>query len=281
MSTIGETFHKGFTLLHGLANPVVEAKILLMMAAGLGEVEVLASPERAISAAKERRFYRLVSKRLAGTPLAYITGKREFWSLPFKIVPGVLIPRPETELVVETVLGMSPKPRETIVDIGTGSGAIAVALGKELPGARVVATDVSGKALELAKYNARQNGVKNITFKRGSLFSPLAELGLEVRCGIIVSNPPYISARDWATLPSEVKDHEPKRALLGGESGLEFIGKLVRGALTYLRPGGTLLFEIGQGQSDSALALFDGRWTGAQALPDLQGIPRVIKAVKA
>jgi release factor glutamine methyltransferase len=281
ISRVGETFGKGIALLHGAANPVVEAKILLMMATGLGAVELLASPDRTISAAQEKRFYRLVGKRLAGWPLAYITGKKEFWSLPFKIVPGVLIPRPETELIVETVLGMSPRPGESIVDIGTGSGNIAVALGKELPRARIIAADVSAKALALAEYNARQNGVGNITFRRGSLFSPLGDLGLEGRCGFVVSNPPYISAGDWATLPAEVREHEPKRALLGGESGLEFIGKLVRGALIYLRPGGALLFEIGQDQAGRALALFDRRWTGAEALPDLQGIPRVIKAIKA
>ena len=279
-STVGDTFSEGIALLHGVANPVVEAKILLMMAAGLGDVEILSSPDKKISAGQEKRFFRLVGRRLAGTPLAYITGKKEFWSLPFKIVPGVLIPRPETELIVETVLASPPAPGETIIDIGTGSGAIAVALGKELPRVRIVATDVSAKALELAKYNARQNGVKNITFKRGSLFRPLRELELEGRCGYIVSNPPYVSAADWTTLPAEVRDHEPKRALLGGETGLEFIGKLVRGSLTYLRPGGTLVFEIGQGQAESALALFDGRWTGAAVLPDLQGIPRVIKATR-
>ncbi len=198
-----------------------------------------------------------MGRRLAGTPLAYITGKKEFWSLPFKIVPGVLIPRPETGAYRGDGFGMSPGPGETIVDIGTGSGAIAVALGKELPRVRIIATDVSAKALELAKYNARQNGVKNITFKRGSLFRPLRELKLEGRCGYIVSNPPYVSAADWTTLPAEVRDHEPKRALLGGETGLEFIEKLVSGSLTYLRPGGTLVFEIGQGQAEGALALFD------------------------
>jgi release factor glutamine methyltransferase len=281
MSNIAENFRKGVALLHGVANPVVETKILLMMATGLGEVEVLGSPDRKISAAREKRFYRLVGRRLEGRPLAYIIGKKEFWSLPFKIVPGVLIPRPETELIVETVLGLRPEAGETIVDIGTGSGNIAVALGKELPRARIIATDVSAKALALAEYNARQNGVTNITFKRGSLYAPLQRLGLEGRCGLIVSNPPYISAEDWKTLPAEVRGHEPKKALLGGDSGLEFIGKLVRGSLTYLRPGGVLLFEIGQGQAERALSLFDRRWTGAIALNDLQGIPRVIKALKA
>ncbi|OGD19566.1 MAG: protein-(glutamine-N5) methyltransferase, release factor-specific [Candidatus Aminicenantes bacterium RBG_16_63_16] len=281
MSTIGDTFRKGIALLHAVANPVVESKILLITATGLSDVEILGSPGRKISAAQEKRFFRLVGKRLAGSPLAHLTGKKEFWSLPFRIVPGVLIPRPETELIVETVLSISPDPEVTIVDIGTGSGNIAVALTKELPRARIIATDISVKALAVAAHNARQNSVDNITFKRGSLFSPLRQLKLEGRCGFIVSNPPYVSAGDWAILPAEVRDHEPKRALLGGESGLEFIGRLVRGSLTYLKPGGALVFEIGHGQAKAALALFDRRWTAIGVSPDLRGIPRVIKAVKA
>ena len=312
MSTIGETFRKGIALLHLVANPVVEAKILLMIATGLSEVEVLASPDRTISPAQEKKFYRLVETRLGGTPLAYITGKKEFWSLPFKIVPGVLIPRPETEIIVETVLAMRPAAGEIIVDIGTGSGAIAVALGRELPKAKIVATDVSVRALRLAEENALKNGVRNIRFVRGSLFGPLRALNLEGRCGFIVSNPPYIRAGDWAALPAEVRDHEPKRALLGGEAGLGVIRRLVKGAPAWLKPGGSLVFEIGQGQAAEAQALFrvkmgtrtefaansehvpillgtraefadpgDSRWRSVAVLPDLQGIPRVIKAVKA
>jgi release factor glutamine methyltransferase len=280
MSTVQETFRKGAALLHGAPNPIVEAKILLMMAAGLGEVELLASPDLPLAPGEEKRFYRLIGRRLSGWPLAYITGKREFWSLPFMIVPGVLIPRPETELIVEMVLDLPRRPGETIADIGTGSGNIAVALAKELPGARVIATDVSGKALRTARLNARRNGVKNVTFRHGSLFSPLQELGLEGRCDVIVSNPPYVSAEDWKTLPPEVREHEPKRALLGGPSGLEFVAKLVRGSLDYLKTRGTLLFEIGQGQSERALSLLDRRWTEIGSHPDLQGIPRVIKAAR-
>lgn len=281
MSTIAETFRKGIALLHGVANPFVEAKILLLLAAEIGEVELLGSPDRKISRAQAKKFYRLVGRRLDGRPLAYITGKKEFWSLPFKIVPGVLIPRPETELIVEAVLELSPAPGETIVDIGTGSGNIAVALGKELPRARIIAIDVSVRALKLAGHNARQNGVGNIIFKRGSLFLPLERSGLDGRCGFIVSNPPYIPAADWETLPAEVREHEPKRALVGGDSGLEFVKKLVRGALNYLKPAGVLLFEVGQGQAEQALSFFDSRWIAAEARPDLQGIPRIIKALKA
>jgi release factor glutamine methyltransferase len=279
--TVREALRKGTALLHGAPNPFVEAKVLLMTAAGLDEVELFASPDRALTPGQGQRFFRLVDRRLSGHPLAYITGKKEFWSLTFKIIPGVHIPRPETELIVELVLGSSGKPDETIVDIGTGSGNIAVALAKELPGARIVATDVSARALGLAKFNARWNGATNIALRRGSLFSPLDKLRLAGRCDVIVSNPPYVCARDWSALPPEVKDYEPRRALIGGATGLEFIGKLVRGAWVYLRPLGALLFEIGQGQSERALSLFDQRWIEAGTFPDLQGIPRVVKALKA
>jgi release factor glutamine methyltransferase len=281
MNTIRGTLRKGTALLHGVASPFIEAKVLLLSATGLDEVGLFASPEREVTPAEERRFFRLIAARLAGRPLAYITGKKEFWSLSFKIIPGVHIPRPETELIVELALGLLREPDETIVDIGTGCGNIAVALARELPGARIVASDVSTRALGLAEFNARKSGVTNITLRRGSLFSPLKTLGLEGRCDVIVSNPPYVSLEDWETLPPEVRDNEPKRALVGGESGLEFIRKLVQGAWSWLRPRGALLFEIGQGQSERALALFDGCWASLGVHPDLQGIPRVIKAVKA
>jgi release factor glutamine methyltransferase len=279
-SAVQETFCRGAALLHGVPNPAVEAKVLLMLAAGLDEVAFLASPQRTLTSREEKEFYRLVARRLSGRPLAYITGQKEFWSGVFKIAPGVLIPRPETELIVELVLGLPGPPRETIADIGTGSGNIAISLAGELPGVRIVATDISVKALELARLNARRQAVKNVTFRRGSLYSPLADLGLRGRCDVIVSNPPYVSAADWSSLPAEVREHEPKRALFGGPSGLEFIERLVRGAPDYLRTGGSLLFEIGQGQSDRALSLFDERWRDVGSYPDLQGIPRVIKATR-
>lgn len=281
MGTIQDIFRKGRALLHGVANPTVEAKVLLLQATGISEIEFVASPGRGLSAGEERRFLRLIELRLSGVPLAYIVGKKEFWSLAFKVGPGVFIPRPETELIIEKVLELSSGGEETIVDIGTGSGNIAVGLGKELPRARIIATDISARALRIAKFNAKMNQVERIVFVAGGLFAPLKKLKLEGKCDFIVSNPPYVSASDWEGLASEVKDCEPRRALVGGRSGLEFVRRLVRGAPSYLKPEGYLLFEIGEGQADAALALFNDRWATPQVADDLRGIPRVVIARRA
>jgi release factor glutamine methyltransferase len=280
LTTVEELFRKGRVLLHGVANPAVEAKVLLLLAAGLSEVEFLRSPRRGLSARQERAFHRLVERRLSGVPLAYITGRKEFWSLPFKVGPGVFIPRPETELIVEKALESARTGRQTIVDIGTGSGNIAVALAKELPEARIIATDISARALKTARLNADTNQAERIVFVRGNLYAPLNGLGLRGKCDCIISNPPYVAAAEWENLAEEIRGHEPKRALYAGKMGFEFIRWLVRGAVDYLRPGGRLLFEIGDGQAEGALALFDERWTGVDVFDDLRGIPRVIQAVR-
>jgi hypothetical protein len=161
--TIREALCKGTALLHGAPNPFVEAKVLLMAAAGIDEVELFASPDRALTPGQGKRFFRLIDRRLSGRPLAYITGKKEFWSLAFKVIPGVHIPRPETELIVELVLGLSGKPDETIVDIGTGSGNIAVALARELPGARCI------------REGARSREVQRPAERRGEHHAPAGE----------------------------------------------------------------------------------------------------------
>jgi release factor glutamine methyltransferase len=275
MNTIQDIFRKGRALLHGVANSAVEAKVLLLLATGMSEAEFLASPGMPLSKGKERRFLRLIERRLSGVPLAYITGKKEFWSQTFKVGPGVFIPRPETELIVEKVLELGEGGEETIADIGTGSGNIAVALAKELPRAHIIATDLSAKALKIAQFNAKMSQVENITFVAGNLFAPLIRLNLEQKCDFIVSNPPYVAAGDWEGLAGEVRNCEPRRALVAGKGGLEFIRRLVNGAPAYLKPGGYLVFEIGEGQADAALALFDDRWVNPQAAVDLRGIPRV------
>ncbi len=276
-----ETFRKGRAFLHGVPNPDVEAKVLLLLATGMSEAEFLASPERELRREEARRFWKTVDERLAGMPLAYITGKKEFWSRIFRVGPGVFIPRPESELIVEKALEIATGGEETIVDIGTGSGNLAVALAAELPGARVIATDISARALKIARKNAASNGQDRIEFAAGSGFSPLRSLGLEGACDLIVSNPPYVSESDWEGLAPEVKSHEPKRALVGGRTGLEFIRRLVRGAPAFLRPGGHLIIEIGEGQVDAGLSLFDDRWTRPCVAADLRGIPRVVIAAKA
>jgi release factor glutamine methyltransferase len=280
LSTFQELFRKGRSLLRDVPAPAVEAKILLLMAARIDEVEWLASPHRRVPKRDELVYLRLIKKRLTGVPLAYITRRKEFWSLSFRIVPGVLIPRPETELIVEKALEVTGRKNPAIVDIGTGCGNIALALAKELPEARIFGTDVSAKAIRNAELNAREHQLGNVRLVRGSLFSALRGIDLEGKCDLVVSNPPYVSATEWETLPAEVKDYEPRRALVGGETGLEFIGRLVEGSPAFLRSGGYLLFEVGKGQADRALALLGRNFKDAEVFADLRGIPRVVKAQK-
>lgn len=253
---------------------------MLCESASLAEETFYAFQARKLSRVQERRFYRLVSKRLAGFPLAYITGKKEFWSISFLVFPGVFIPRPETELLVESVVGLSKKEEELIVDLGTGVGNIAIALEKELPKANITATDVSRKALKASRLNASLQGNSRIGFVLGSLYVPLKKLEFEGKCDFIVSNPPYVPAADWDNLQIEVKNHEPKRALVAGRTGLEFIRRLIQGAPRFLRPRGHLVFEIGAGQVEDVRAMFGEGWEGVLSRKDLNGIPRVIIARK-
>lgn len=228
---------------------------------------------------QEVQFFQLIKKRQKGFPLAYLTGKKEFWSLNFIVNSDVIIPRPETELVVDLAISISPRTG-TIVDIGTGCGAIAVSLAKELPLIRVLATDVSEKALELAQLNAKINKVERIEFFQGSLFAPLKKLKLEKSCDTIVSNPPYVSEKEWETLSPEIIDFEPKKAFVAGTSGLACIVEIVHQVPVYLKPGGYLILEFGAGQQDDALNLFGQEWMDVQIYNDLYGIPRVVKARK-
>ena len=284
MTTLQDLFKKGRRRLQGrVAAPSVEAKVLLLEAVGVSEMEWLAEPRRRVSRREELRYERLIERRLSGVPLAYITGKKEFWSLSLRVARGVLIPRPETELIVERALAEVEGPAPTIVDVGTGCGNIALALAKEMPGARIFATDASARALRIAESNARDHRIANVRFLRGSLLDVLRGQGLEGRCNIIVSNPPYVSASEWEALPSEVRDCEPRRGLVGGKTGLEFIGRLIKGAPEFLKPGGHLIFEVGAGQAEEAMALLKQKpmvryYRDAQSFNDLRGIRRVIQA---
>lgn len=277
--TLQDLFRHGAGLLHDSPQSVLEAKVLLLRAALLSEEDFFAAPHAPFSAKTESFFLRLVEKRKEGVPLSYLTGTKEFWSIPLKVSPSVLIPRPETEILVEKVLELSSRDREDILDVGTGSGNIAIALAKELPRARIYAADISLRALNVARRNAAVHKVRQVDFVRSNLFSAFRGSGL--RFDFIVSNPPYVSRRDWDALPPEIRAFEPRRALLAGESGLELIQRLVRQARTYLKPGGYLIFEIGDGQRDGVLALFGRRWTEIETAWDLAGKPRVITARRA
>jgi release factor glutamine methyltransferase len=283
MKTVQELFLQGETRLKRLtlAEPTLESKILLLKAASLTEAEFFASPGRPLTRAAEDRFWRLIDKRLKRRPLAYLIGEQEFWSLPFTVSPGVFIPRPETEVIVERVKALSSGQEENIADIGTGSGSLAVSLAKELALARIVATDVSRRALRTAILNASRHNVSSVTFIQGSLFAPLKDLSLEGRLHFLVSNPPYVSEKEWRSCQPEIRLHEPKRALVPGKTGMEFIRRLIQGAARYLRHSGYLLFEIGEGQVDSALSRLDRRWEYIKVTNDLAGIPRVVECRRA
>ena len=277
MSTIQELFIKGRAFLKDKPHPHIEAKLLLFKCASISEEQFYSSPDLELSSAEERRFFRFISKRLSGFPIPYLTGNKEFWSISFKVSPAVMIPRPETELLVEKALELAPREEVTIVDIGTGCGNIAISLAKELPKAKIVATDISQRALKLASLNASRQNISNINFVQGSLFSPLKKLRLRGKCDLIVANPPYVSRKEWTRLPQEVKEYEPMRALVSGKTGLEVIRKLAQEASYYLKPGGYLLFEIGYGQKDGVKSLLASNpcWKKIEFFKDLSGNWRV------
>jgi release factor glutamine methyltransferase len=225
----------------------------------------------------------LVARREGREPLAYITGRQEFWGLEFEVSPAVLIPRPETELIVETALERFPDRHASLeaADVCTGSGCLAVALAHERPGARIVAADVSADALRTARRNVDRHGVAG----RVDLVQADVLDGLDGAAGtgavdLIVSNPPYVPDRDRETLQPEVRDHEPPIALFAGEDGLAIIRRLVDQSIDRLKTGGLLIFEFGIGQADAVRELISQR-PGLEVLDvkqDLQGIPRTAVA---
>jgi len=280
LATSQELFQKGKSLLRNFPNPSIETKILLLSAASIGEEQFFSSPGLRLSRKQERDYFQLIAKRLTGFPLAYLSGTKEFWSIPFRVLPGVLIPRPETELIVEKVLELSSQNQETIVDIGTGCGNIAVSVAKELPQAQIIATDISTKALKVARLNASAQKINHILFARGNLFSPLQKLKLKRKCDFIVSNPPYVSEKEWAAFPQEIKGHEPKRALVAGDTGLEVTQKIIQGSRSFLKPKGFLVLEIGEGQRKEVNSFFNSGWKRVAYSKDLSGISRVVTAQK-
>ncbi|MDX6444191.1 MAG: release factor glutamine methyltransferase [Blastocatellia bacterium] len=221
-------------------------------------------------------FQSLIKRRAAGEPLQYITGHQEFFKLDFEVTPAVLIPRPETELIVETALALLPDDRAArIADIGTGSGCLAISLLHERPAARAVAIDVSPAALQIARRNAVRHSVADRLDLLGSdTLSALDAAQVEWRFDLIVSNPPYVSEDEMKTLQREV-NHEPRTALAAGADGLSIIRRLLDETRPFLRSGGHLVFEIGFGQSEAIEQLIDGRvWNPIERCEDLQGIPR-------
>jgi release factor glutamine methyltransferase len=219
----------------------------------------------------------LVQRRFAGEPMQYIAGETEFYRLPFRVDHNVLIPRPETEHLVEKTIALALEfARPRIVDVGTGSGAIAIALARNLRAARITATEISAAAMAVARENAERNGVADrVRWVEGDLLEPVAV----ERFDIVVANPPYVAQRDRDSLSMEVREYEPAQALFAGEDGLEIYRRLIPAAFAVLVPGGFVALEIGFGQSDAVGALLSkSGFTKIEFSPDLQGIPRVASA---
>ncbi len=257
-----------------------DAELLLLFLIGKNRAWLMAHLDDDFAGCTAIRYEGLLRRRRAGEPIQYITGEAEFYGLPLCVTPNVLIPRPETEHLVEKALELAGQfTRPAIVDIGTGSGAIAVAVAHQLHDACVTAIDISESALAVARGNAQRNGVEaRIRFLRGDLFAPVAE----DRFDIVVSNPPYIPAADRDALSPEVRDHEPALALFAGSDGLDIYRRLIPAAHSVLVPGGYLVLEIGYGQSESVRMLLAGAgFTHIEFAPDLQGISRVATSQRA
>jgi release factor glutamine methyltransferase len=263
---------------HLRANAQRDATLLMLHTLGISRAQLLANPDSILTPEQRSRFDRVICCRLTHEPIQYITGNQEFYGLSFCVTPAVLIPRPETEHLVEAVLAdLSRDGPLNIVDIGTGSGAIAIALAHHLPNALVTATDISPAALEVATENAARNHLAHrIRFIESDLLESLA---CDAPFDAIVSNPPYVAFADGKDLHPQVRDFEPATALFATGNGLDIYRRLIPQAKAALKPGGLLALEIGQGQH-KALAELLADWNGVRFIQDLQQIPRVAIARK-
>ncbi len=277
LHTVGELLRLSTAYLAGKGNdmPRLDAEVLLAAALGLDRVGLYVGYERPLEPAEVDCYRAMIARRGRHEPVAYILGRKEFMSRSFQVTPAVLVPRPETEHLVEAVLDVLralPKAAPAILDVGTGSGIIAVTLACELPQAQVVAVDVSPAALAVAAENAASHGVsERITCRVSDL---LAGLPADLVFDCIVSNPPYILERELAGLPPEVR-HEPRLALAAGPDGLAVIRQLLAAAPAWLAPGGLLALEIGAGQGDAIRAMAAPRYVSVQIQKDYAGLDRV------
>ena len=267
-------------------SPRMNAELLLMFTLGCDRAYLYAHPERDLSADEMARYQVTLAERRRGVPAQYITGHQEFWGMDLIVTPAVLIPRPETEHVVETVLELAKgykldnlerPPRATrLVDIGTGSGCIALALAKELTQAEVYATDISTSALDIARANAaRQQLEKRIHFLEADLFAGFDDNFFD----FIVSNPPYVGKSEEDEVQLEVRKFEPRNAVFAGPAGTEVIARIVPLARAALKPAGWLVMEISGTIVEGTKRLLNG-WEEVRIINDLQGIPRVVAARK-
>jgi release factor glutamine methyltransferase len=289
-------------------SPRMNAETLMMFVLGVNRAYLYAHPERELTKEEHERYDTVVQQRASGVPSQYITGHQEFWGLDFIVAPAVLIPRPETEHLVETVLELAKGvERPRIVDVGTGTGCIALALAHELKGAEIYAVDVSAEALEIARANAARLQLdRRVKLLQCDVLTPIPQEGIgchpersEVapttersrrtpfdgtkfhELDFVVSNPPYVGHNEAAKVQRSVFEYEPRMAVFAGEHGLDVIRPLIDQAYTALKPGGWLAMEIGYSMRDAVIALLNATlWDELTVVPDLQGIPRVVAARK-
>jgi release factor glutamine methyltransferase len=272
----------------GSRSPRLDAELLLASALGVPRAELFRDPSRALSPDEAAHFEELVARRVAREPVAYILGRRAFRTIDLEVTSDVLIPRPETETLVEVALeslrampivGPDPEDEPLALDVGTGSGCVALALASEDPFVRLVATDVDPGALAVARRNAARLGLaRRVEFVLSDLFADVGERPFD----LIVSNPPYIPADEYVALEPNVRDYEPRLALYGGLDGLDVYRRLVPGAALLLRPGGTLALEVGAGQAGDVAGIIGASraFAAPEQRSDLSGVPRVIFATR-
>ncbi|HEV8183422.1 MAG TPA: peptide chain release factor N(5)-glutamine methyltransferase [Candidatus Angelobacter sp.] len=263
-------------------SPRLNAELLLLFVLSRERAYLYAHPERELTPDEQSNFDEVIRERARGCPTQYITGHQEFWGLDLLVSPAVLIPRPETEHVVETVLELVKEypfdgpGRLKLVDVGTGSGCIALAMASELPHAEIHACDISEEALEIACVNAARLALGGkVLFRKSDLLSVYAGEHFD----FVISNPPYVGECDADKVQKQVREFEPKVAVFSGREGMEIYRRLVPQAHKHLRPGGWLVAEIGYSEEDNVRNLLAG-WAEIQVTPDLQGIPRVVAARK-
>ena len=265
----------------------LEADLLLMAVLDCGRAQLISADDAPLASDKRQRLAAMAGRRIGGEPMAYILGKREFWSLDLAVTEATLIPRPETELLVEQTIERIKEASKAggrsfrILDLGTGSGALAVTLAKEIQGARIWATDISPGAIEVARLNAEKHNISDrIEFRQGDLWHALSDPNITF--DLIVSNPPYVSADEYDDLQPEVRDHEPRLALDGREQGLYYIQKIIEGCTNFLKPGGWLLLEMAPGQTETAVELMKAMKTFEKEtrIKDYSRLYRVVYAQK-
>jgi release factor glutamine methyltransferase len=265
----------------GVDTPRLDAEVLLAHVLGKERGWVWAHPEVVPAAGDEERFRALLARRLGREPLAYLLGEWEFYGRPFFVTSDVLVPRPETELLVEAVVAWAREQQAaTLADIGAGSGAIAITLALELPDAHIIAVDLSPRALAVARRNAERHGAADrVTFLEGDLLEPVRDAGC-APLDVIVANLPYIAEEEYSVLMPEVRDHEPPLALRAAEGGLALIRRLISAAPTLLAGSGLLALEVGAGQADVVASLLtETGWRQLRVIDDYGGIPRHVLAI--